>query len=272
MAFLTDDNLFEDVPYTELTETPLGIAILVVAVLIILVALVSAGVSIYLAIKYLKFNKTKNFKGITGEQAARELLDRNGLEHIKVKCVGSLLFGNSYSHYFKKVRLRRLTWKKDSISSLAMAAQKTGLAVLDKENDKDMEDRIKLTPIITFGPLAFIPIIVFGVILDLLLFNLNGIATSISAVAGFAFMVLSLILQIKTLKTEVKAQNKAYTLLSDAKMATDEEIEMMKELFKLYNIEYVNNIIISFLELLYRILITIYRVAYGKGGSLKSSD
>ena len=37
-------------------------------------------------------------------------------------------------------------------------------------------------------------------------------------------------------------------------MATDEELSMLKKLFKLYNIEYVNNMVISLLELVYRVL------------------
>lgn len=37
-------------------------------------------------------------------------------------------------------------------------------------------------------------------------------------------------------------------------MATDEELCAMQKLFKLYNIEYVNDIVLSALELLYYIL------------------
>ena len=61
-------------------------------------------------------------------------------------------------------------------------------------------------------------------------------------------------MSIKVLKTEVKAQNKAYEVLKENKMATDEELKMLKKLFKLYNIEYVNDMIVSLLELIYRVL------------------
>ncbi len=37
-------------------------------------------------------------------------------------------------------------------------------------------------------------------------------------------------------------------------MATDEELAMCKKLFRLYNIEYINNMVISLLELVYRVL------------------
>ena len=109
--------LFENIEGFENVNPGLQWAIFIVACLIVLVALFSAGVSIYLAIKYIVYNRTINKANINGQDAARRILDDNGLSHIKVSVVGSLLFGNSYSHYFKKVRLRRLTIKKNSIFS-----------------------------------------------------------------------------------------------------------------------------------------------------------
>ena len=232
----------------------IGVLMIIVLALIALVTLFSAGVSIYLAIKYIKFNRRKNSRGMTGVEVARKILDDNGLQNIKVKTVGSMLFGNSYSHYFKKVRLRRMTRNKTSVTAMAMGSQKAALAVLDKEGDPDMQKRVKLVPLITFGPFAFIPLIIVGVIIDLLLFNASGVCTVIFSAVGVLFFVFSLVLSVMTLKTEIKAQNRAYELLKQGDLATDEEIEMMKELFKLYNIQYVNDIILAALELIYRIL------------------
>ena len=243
-------------------------AMLIVAALIVIVAIFSLCVSIFLAVKYVKFNRRKNSKEITGVDAARKILDDNGLQHIKVKSVGSMLFGNSYSHYFKKVRLRRLTKNKTSVTALAIGVEKAALAVLDKEGDPDMKTRIRLTPFIYLGPIAFVPLVVVGVLIDLFLLHTNGVLTIIVAAVGLLFFVLSLIMSIMTLKTEIKAQKRTYDLLRKSKLATEEEIGLMKELFKLYNIDYVNDIILSALELLYRVL---QIVAMMQGGGSSSS-
>ncbi len=232
----------------------MGLVIVIVGGLILLVALVSLVVSIVLGVKYYRYNRTENSAGLTGVEAARKILDANGLEHIKVKTVGSMLFGNSYSHYFKKVRLRRLTRHKKSVTALAMGAQKAALAVLDKEGDPDMKTRIRLVPLITFGPLAFIPLVAIGMLLDFLVLKSNGLATIVLASVGFAFYLFSFLLSLMTLKTEKKAQGRAYDLLRESDMATEEEIESMKKLFKLYNIRYINDMILSALELLYYVL------------------
>ena len=246
------------------------VAIIIVAALIAIMAMVSVVTSIYLMIKYVKFNRTKNSKGFTGVDVARKILDNNGLNHIKVSVTGSVIFGNSYSHYFKKVRLRRFTRNKQSVTALGMGSQKACLAILDKEGDPDMKRRIRLVPLITFGPFAFIPLIIIGVLLDVFLFGATGVMTVVLALVGLAFYIFAFILSFTTLKTEVKAQKKACEILARDDLATSEEIEMLKELFRLYNIQYVNDMIIAMLEILMYILRTI--AAFQGNSSSGSND
>ena len=134
-------------------------ALAVVGIFIGVFGLASLGISIWLAIKYSKYNAWHNSVKMSGEDVARRILDANELSHIKVVVTGSLWFGNSYSHFFKKVRLRRFTRHKTSLTSLGIGAQKAALAILDKENDPDMKRRIRTVPIVFFGPFAFIPLI-----------------------------------------------------------------------------------------------------------------
>lgn len=244
-------------------------AMFIVAALIVLLAIVSVFVSIWLFFRYVKFNRRKNSAGITGSEAARRILDDNGCENIKVSVVGSVLFGNSYSHYFKKIRLRRLIDKKKSITSLSMGAQKSALAILDKEGDPDMKQRVALIPVTYFGPIAFIPIVLVGVLLDIFIFGFTGVATVIAAVLGLLYYIAAFILSLKVLKTEIKAQNRSIELLKSYGMATEEELEMMRELFKLYNIQYVNDMIMAFLEVILRILSIIAKI---QGSSSSSSS
>lgn len=247
------------------------LALIVVGGLLVIASIVALAISIFLAISYIKYNRRQNSAGKTGEEIARTILDRNGLQKIRVSKNGSILFGNSYSHYFKKVRLRRLTWQKKSVTSLAMAAQKSALAVLDKENDADMRTRVRLTPLIYFGPIAFVPMVIIGALLDLFVFkSSNGICTILLASIGLAFYLLSFIMSILVLKTEKKAQRRAYEIMKAEGLATAEELEMCKKLFRLYNIEYINDMVIALLELIYRVLQIIAYVQNSSSSSSKS--
>ena len=232
----------------------LQIALGIVGLLITIVGMVSLGVSLWLAIQYHKFNRRENSAGLTGEATARKVLDDNGLQHIKVKVTGSLLYGNSYSHFFKKVRLRRMTRHQTSLTALGMGAQKACLAILDKEGDPDMKKRIRLYPLITFGPFAFIPLVLVGVVLDYFMFNQSGICTYVLGGLGLLFYVYAVVLSVLTLKTEKKAQQRAYAILERSHLATAEELKDLKDLFRLYNIQYINDIILACLELLYTLL------------------
>ena len=242
------------------------IAMSVVIGLLIIASIFGFGISIYLSISYVRYNKKQNSCGKTGEQIARKILDHHELGHIKVSKTGSIMFGNSYSHYFKKVRLRRLTWQKRSVTSLAMAAQKSALAVLDKENDAEMRTRVRLTPLIYFGPIAFVPMVVIGVLLDVLLST--GFCGILFTVLGLGFYLLSFVMSILVLKTEKKAQKRAYEIMKEEGLATEEELESCKKLFRLYNIEYINDMVIALLELIYRVL---QIIAYVQNSSSSSS-
>ena len=73
-----------------------------------------------------------------------------------------------------------------------------------------------------------------------------------------------------TLKTEKKAQDRACEILKEDGMATEEEIAMMRKLFKLYNIQYINDIILEFLQMLLKVLEIIAKIQ--GNSSSRSSD
>ncbi len=244
------------------------IAMILVVGLICILAVVSFAVSVILAIAYCKYNRRQNSIGLTGERIARGILDRHGLSDISVSQNGSMLFGNSYSHYFRKVRLRRLTWKKTSITALAMATQKSALAILDQEGDPDMRTRVRLTPMIYFGPLAFVPLVIIGVLLDYFIFKSgSGTCTIVLSIIGLIFYIISFIMSLAVLKTETKAQKRALRIMRSEGLATSEETEDCKKLYRLYNIEYVNNMVMALLELIYRVLQIVAKVQRSSSSS-----
>ena len=100
----------------------------------------------------------------------------------------------------------------------------------------------------------FVPLVIIGLLLDIFIFGFSGVATIVASVCGLLIYVIAFVLSVKVLKTEIKAQQRSLELLRERNMATEEELEMMKELFKLYNIQYINDMIIALLELILKIL------------------
>ena len=238
----------------------LEIALLIVGCLIAVFSIVAGIISIWLVVKYHKYNRKENSLGLSGIDVARKILDDHGLNDIKVSRTSSLMFGNSYSHYFKRVRLRDFIRHENSITSMGIGAQKAALAILDKEGDPDMKKRIRLVPFLSFGPFAFIPLILVGAALDYFAFGGSGTCTLVLGCIGLLFYIYSIVLSVLTLKTEKKAQNRAYEILRNRYYVTEEELSALKELFRLYNIQYINDIILSSLELIYRVLQIVYAI------------
>ena len=126
--------------------------------------------------------------------------------------------------------------------------------ILDKEGDPDMRKRIRLYPLITFGPFMFVPLLIIGSLLDYFVFNQTGYIVLAMGGLGVLFYVYALVLSVLTLKTEKKAQERAYSILQRSHLANEEELADLKELFRLYNIQYINDIIMASLELIYKLL------------------
>lgn len=96
--------------------------------------------------------------------------------------------------------------------------------------------------------------VIVGVVLDMVVLQSSGICTTVCAVLGLLFYLYSFFLSITVLKTEKKAQERSIDIMRAEGIANEEEIAMTQKLFKLYNIEYINNMILALLELIYRIL------------------
>jgi len=241
----------------------LMIAIGIISVIIVVLAIYALIVSIKLAIKYMKYNKQMVKSNKAGHVVAEELLKKNNIKDIKVKktsILSSFMFGNSYSHYFKRIRLRGLIYDKPSLTSVALAGQKVELCLLDKEGDKDMKRRIRLLPVINFGPFAWVLLILIGFVLDFIVFNGSGWITLIFTILGTLFYLWTFQLQLAELKTETKAQDRALKTLKKEDYLTDNELEDAKKLYELYNLSYKLSAIIALLQMIKEILTIILKV------------
>ena len=90
--------------------------------------------SFYVKYQYSVKSKIMNMKGITGGKIARMILDKNGLNDVKVQSIeGSL--SDHYDPTKKVVNLSTAIYANASIASIAVAAHECGHAIQDKEND-----------------------------------------------------------------------------------------------------------------------------------------
>ena len=236
---------------------PLMLALLLFSGLLLLAIIVGGIVTLLLGIKYFKYNRQPVSSGVTAIQAAERLLAAKGLSDVKVVKEGffrELFYGNYYSGRTKTVYLRGGIAHKNSVTSVGVAIQKAGLAMLDAEHDKQFQVRDKLQGLFLFSPVFFIGVLLVGGLFDYLINKSLGNYTMIAAIAGLAFYFAATIFTLFTITTEKKAGKIALKALSDFNLMTPDEIVVFQKLQSYYMIKYVLDFIITLLRLILYIL------------------
>ncbi|MDD4066904.1 MAG: zinc metallopeptidase [Clostridia bacterium] len=212
--------------------------------LIILTLLIPVAASFYVKYQYSVKSKIMNMKGITGGKIARMILDKNGLNDVKVQSIeGSL--SDHYDPTKKVVNLSTAIYANASIASIAVAAHECGHAIQDKENDTFMKLRSSLVPITNICSYAGYVAIIIG-----------SIATITNLLwLGIILMLVVLAFQLVTLPVEFGASNRALKELDETYCIGEDEIKACKSMLIAAALTYVASVITLLLEILRLFLI-----------------
>jgi len=235
----------------------LAITYIFVAGLIVLMAIVALVMWIIVCIKYQKGNKVEVTNKRTSFQVAEEALQKAGLEHIKVKQAGffrSLFFGNCYSITKKTIFLRRNIADKATVTAVGLALQKVGIAKLCEEGNTMTRTRNVMQILSLFGPVLFIPVVLLGFVLDIVLFHIFGVFSIIGIIVGLILVLSGLISTLLSLPVEKKANDAALKIIDETNILTAEEREIIEDVFKAYIIAYVCDFIIAILRIVQIVL------------------
>ncbi len=147
---------------------------------------------------YNKYSKVPNMAGMTGAQAARRILDANGLRDVPIEPVR----GELSDHYDPRKRalfLSQGVYGVPSIAAVGIAAHEAGHAIQHATAYGPLVARTNIVPVVNIGSnLGFI------VLLAGLFMQLTGLAW-----AGVALFSLSTLFALITLPVEFDASKRA---------------------------------------------------------------
>ena len=201
------------------------------------------GAQIYVSSSYKKYSKIKNEKGVNGKEAARYILDKNGLENIKVVETGGHL-SDHYDPSKKVIRLSSSVYNDDSVGSVAVAAHECGHAIQDKQGYMFMKIRSALVPITTFSSYAGYLAIIIGIIFASLKLIWIGIILE----------VIILLFQLITLPVEIDASKRALKEIKAGDLLTTKEHKGAKTMLTAAALTYVASVAAAILELVRLVL------------------
>lgn len=182
--------------------------------------------------------------GMTGAEAARRMLDANGLGHVAVEHVPGTLTDH-YDPISRKVRLSDPVYFGNSISALSVACHEVGHAVQHKVSYPMLVARHRIFPVV----------------------NLTAGVAPLLLIGGFVFHALNLILlgiiffsaavafQLITLPVEFNASSRARAMMVQMGFIRNTEERGVSKVLNAAALTYVAAALISVLELAKYIMI-----------------
>lgn len=193
-----------------------------------------------------KYNRIRNSRNMTGAQAARMILDQNGLYHIAVERIG----GDLTDHYDPGagvIRLSASVYGSTSIGAIGVAAHEAGHAVQDAEDYMPIRVRNTIVPICNFGSNVGPILILIGCIFAGSRFGVNLM------IAGIALFSLVALFQLVTLPVELDASKRALRVIEGSGQFLDEDYRGAKKVLSAAAMTYVAALVTSIMQVLYYI-------------------
>ena len=197
---------------------------------------------------FAKYNRVRSVSGMTGAQAAMQVLHAAGIYDVRIEHVS----GNLTDHYDPRNKVLRLsdsTYSSNSVAAVCVAAHECGHAVQDQQSYGPLVLRSSLVPIANFGSQLSWPIFLFGLILSI----------KPLVIAGIILFCLAVVFQLVTLPVEFNASKRAKEQLKELGITDERGNDGVRNMLIAAAMTYVASLASTLLQLLRMLLIILSR-------------
>ena len=187
-----------------------------------------------------KYQRVPNTGGLTGAEAARAILDANGLRGVRIERVS----GHLSDHYDPRTNVIRLSdsvHDSPSVGAIGVAAHEAGHAVQYAVGYGPIKLRQAILPACQFGSGAAPYLILLGLALSMVELY----------IAGIAAFVLVAFFQLVTLPVEFNASRRALAALSSDGNLAQTDLKGARKVLSAAAMTYVAALVTSFMQILY---------------------
>lgn len=207
-------------------------------VLILISIVITVGAQVLVSVRYSKYLKVNNSRGISGFEVASEILKKNGLNNVYVVETKGYL-SDHFDPSANVVRLSSEVFHGESISSAAIAAHEVGHAIQYGEGNFFMKLRKFIFPVVNlcskFGYIAIMIGLLFGML------NLFYI--------GIGMLFAILFFQLVTLPVEFDASRKGMNNLEKYNLLENHERKGASKVLIAAALTYVAGLVTTLLEI-----------------------
>ena len=183
---------------------------------------------------YRKYSRVANSRGITGGEAARRMMDANGLKDAKINIISGNSLTNFYDPKTKSLNLSREVFSTPSIASMCIACHEVGHAIQDAEHYAPLAFRNNIVPLVNLTQMMSWPLIFFGLVMSSM--SPYGSMMFLIGVGCFMFVIL---FHLVTLPVEFNASNRALEQMRVLNMVNENDYVGSREVLRAAAMTYV---------------------------------
>ena len=187
-----------------------------------------------------KYSQVRSRRGMTGAQAAYELMHRAGITDVEVVRVDGML-SDHYNPLTKKLALSEPVYESTSVAAIGVATHEAGHAIQHARHYAPLWVRSALVPTANIGSSLGYIVMVMG-----LMFS----STNMVVVGAILFSAV-LLFQVVTLPVEFDASRRAKQLVTEYGIVTMDERKGVDAVLNAAALTYVAAAITTLLTLLY---------------------
>ena len=214
-------------------------------ILVLIGAVLSLWASATVKSTYNKYSRVYSYSGLTGAQAAAQILRQAGIYDVRIEHVS----GNLTDHYDPKARVLRLSdsvYGSNSVAAIGVAAHECGHAIQNQEDYVPLRFRSAFVPVANLGTQVAFPILLLGVFLGSSHFLIQ---------VGLLCFFFGVLFQLITLPVEFNASGRAVRILRETGMMSDDELSKTKKVLSAAAMTYVAAAAASILSMLRLIIL-----------------
>ena len=216
-------------------------------ILVVIGAVICIAASARVKNVFSRYSRIQSHSGLTGREAAEQILHRNGIYDVQVIHIG----GNLTDHYNpgnKTLGLSDTVYNSTSVAAIGVAAHECGHAVQHARGYVPLAIRGSLVSVANIGSTAAWPLILIGLFM-------NGQTAIFFINLGILLFSAAVLFQIVTLPVEFNASGRAVKVLESSGMLYPDEVDSVKKVLGAAALTYVASAASMILQLLRLVII-----------------
>lgn len=214
-------------------------------IFLILSLIITVAAQIHVKASFSKYSKIRNERGITGAEAARQLLLDHGITNVQIEAIP----GNLTDYYDPQrnvICLSESVYGKDSVAAVGVAMHEAGHAVQYAQDYLPAKLRHAIVKSTNISSMISYVLIVAGILFG----GGRGVIGYNLITLGIIFFLAVVFFQVVTLPVEFNASGRAVRVLRDSSLLNTEEQKGVRKVLSAAALTYVAAVAVSLLQLL----------------------